>query len=52
MIGILWGVVVLLVAVWALGFALHLVGSIIHIVLLIAIALAIYNFATSRDRRQ
>lgn len=50
--GILWGVVIFLLAIWALGFALHLVGNLIHIVLLVAIGLAIYNFAMSRDARQ
>lgn len=52
MAGILWGVVVFLLAVWALGFALHLVGNLIHLVLLVAIGLAVYNFAMSRDARQ
>jgi len=52
MVGILWGVVVFLLAIWAVGFFLHLVGNIIHIVLLIAIGLAVYNFAMSRDARQ
>ncbi|MEH2453861.1 lmo0937 family membrane protein [Nostoc sp.] len=48
MLGILWGVVVLLFAFWALGLALHIAGNFIHIVLIVAIALAIYNFAKSR----
>ncbi|MEH2009955.1 MAG: lmo0937 family membrane protein [Nostoc sp.] len=48
MLGILWGIVVLLFAFWALGLALHIAGNLIHIVLIVAIALAIYNFAKSR----
>ncbi|WP_298916065.1 lmo0937 family membrane protein [uncultured Nostoc sp.] len=48
MLGILWGIVVVLFAFWALGFALHIAGNLIHIVLIVAIALAIYNFAKSR----
>lgn len=52
MLGILWGVVVVLVAFWLLGLILHIAGGLIHIVLLLAIALAVYNFAMSRDARQ
>ncbi|MEH2145776.1 lmo0937 family membrane protein [Nostoc sp.] len=48
MLGILWGIVVVLFAFWALGLALHIAGNLIHIVLIVAIALAIYNFAKSR----
>lgn len=47
-LSILWGVVVL-VAFWALGLVLHIAGNLIHAVLLIAIALAIYNFLKARD---
>ncbi|WP_254625734.1 lmo0937 family membrane protein [Nostoc sp. TCL240-02] len=49
MLGILWGIVVVLIAFWALGLALHIAGNLIHAVLLIAIALAIYNFFKARD---
>ena len=49
MLSILWGIVVVLIAFWALGLALHIAGSLIHAVLLLAIALAIYNFFKVRD---
>ncbi|MBD2680294.1 MULTISPECIES: lmo0937 family membrane protein [Nostoc] len=49
MLSILWGVVVVLLAFWALGLVLHIAGNLIHAVLLIAIALAIYNFFKARD---
>lgn len=49
MLGILWGVVVVLVAFWAIGLALNILGSLIHVVLVLAIALAIYNFFQARD---
>jgi uncharacterized membrane protein YccC len=52
MFGLLWGIVVVLVVFWLLGFSLHIAGSLIHLLLLLAIAVAIYNFATSRDARQ
>lgn len=48
MLSLLWGIVVVLVAFWALGLALHILGNLIHIVLLIAIGLAVYNFIKSR----
>ncbi|BAZ09448.1 hypothetical protein NIES4071_12560 [Calothrix sp. NIES-4071] len=49
MIGILWGVVVVLIAFWAIGLALNLVGGLIHLALVLAITIAIYNFFQSRD---
>lgn len=52
MLSLLWSVVVVLAILWLLGFSLHIAGSLIHILLVLAIALAIYNFAMSRDARQ
>ena len=52
MFGLLWGVVVVLVAFWLLGFSLHIAGGLIHLLLVIAIAVAVYNFAMNRDARQ
>jgi hypothetical protein len=49
MLSILWGIVVLLVAFWALGLFFHIAGNLIHAVLLLAIGLAIYNFFKTRD---
>lgn len=48
MLGLLWSIVVILVAFWVIGLALHIAGNLIHIVLLLAIGLAIYNFIKSR----
>ncbi|MGI2906075.1 lmo0937 family membrane protein [Tolypothrix sp. VBCCA 56010] len=48
MLGILWGIVVILVVFWALGLAFHIAGSLIHALLLLAIALAVYNFLKAR----
>ena len=52
MLSLLWSAVGVLVVLWLLGFTLHIAGNLIHIVLLLAIALAIYNFAMNRDGRQ
>ena len=49
---ILWGVVVLLVVFWLLGLVLHIAGGFIHILLVIAIVVLLYNlFVGSRARR-
>lgn len=52
MLSLLWTAVVVLFALWLLGLSLHIAGSLIHILLVLAIALAIYNFAMNRDARQ
>jgi Family of unknown function (DUF5670) len=52
MFGLLWGLVVVLVAFWLLGFSLHIAGGLIHLLLMFAIAVAVYNFAMNRDARQ
>ncbi|NMG09564.1 lmo0937 family membrane protein [Brasilonema sp. UFV-L1] len=49
MLGILWGLVVLLFAFWVLGLVLQIAGNLIHIALVLAITLAIYNFFKARD---
>jgi Family of unknown function (DUF5670) len=46
----LWALVVILLILWIGGFALNTVGSLIHILLVIAIAIAIYNLIVSRGR--
>jgi hypothetical protein len=53
MIGsILWAVVVILVILWLLGFLLHVAGGFIHILLVIAAIVLIYNLVVgSRSRR-
>ncbi len=54
MAGILWGIIVVLFVVWLLGFifAFKVVGGLIHIVLVVAIILLIYNLIMgARSRR-
>jgi hypothetical protein len=46
----LWALVVLLLILWIGGFALNVVGSLIHILLVLAIIVAIYNLFMSRGR--
>jgi hypothetical protein len=48
---ILWGVVVLLVILWLLGFLVAHVGSIIHVLLVLAVIVLLYNlFVGGRAR--
>jgi len=46
--GLLWGIIVVLFVLWILGFALHFGGSLIHLVLVIALVLIVVNFLTGR----
>jgi hypothetical protein len=46
--GIIWGLVGLLVLFWILGFVGHVGGSLIHLLLVVAIIIAIFNLITGR----
>ena len=49
---ILWGVVVVLFVLWLLGFLFHVAGGLIHILLIIAAVVLVYNLIMgSRSRR-
>ncbi len=51
MVNIIWGLVVLLFIFWILGFALHVGGGLIHILLVIAVILLVFNIITGRGAR-
>jgi hypothetical protein len=44
----LWTIIVILVVLWLLGFTLHVGGGLIHILLVIAVIVLIYNLITGR----
>lgn len=46
--GILWGVAVVIVALWLLGFIFHIAGNLIHLLLVVAAIVIIFNFVTSK----
>ncbi|HVA26773.1 MAG TPA: lmo0937 family membrane protein [Candidatus Baltobacteraceae bacterium] len=46
--GLLWGIIVVLFILWLLGFALHFGGGLIHLVLVVAVILIVYNLLTGR----
>lgn len=49
--GLLWAIIVILVIFWVLGFAFHLLGGLIHIVLVVAVILLVVNLLTGRGPR-
>jgi hypothetical protein len=44
----LWTIFVILVVLWLLGFTLHVGGALIHILIVIAVIVLIYNLITGR----
>jgi hypothetical protein len=51
MAGLICGVIVVLFVLWVLGFAIHIGGSLIHILLVIALVLLVFNLITGRGAR-
>jgi hypothetical protein len=49
--GLLWGLIVLLVVLWALGFFVVHIGSIIHFLLVLAVIALIWNLITANRSR-
>jgi len=46
---LLWLIIVILVILWLVGgFALHIGGNLIHILIVIALILVVYRLATGR----
>jgi hypothetical protein len=44
----LWTIIVVLVVLWLLGFSFHIGGSLIHILLVLALIVLVYNLLTGR----
>jgi len=42
----LWTIIVVLVLLWIIGWSFHVAGALIHVLLLVAFALAVFNLAT------
>ena len=45
---LLWLIIIILIIMWLGGFAFHVGGSLVHILLVIALILLIYRLATGR----
>ena len=44
----LWTIFVVVLVLWLLGFSLHIGGSLIHILLVVALILLIFNLVSGR----
>ena len=51
MVGILWAIIVILFLFWLIGFAVHIGGGLIHLILLVAVVLLIVNLLSGRGAR-
>jgi hypothetical protein len=48
LVTLLWAIVVILVVLWLLGLVLNIAGGLIHILLIIAIVVVLYNLFVGR----
>ena len=46
----LWTIFAILVVLWLLGFTLHIAGGLIHILLVLAVILMIFNLVSGSRR--
>ncbi len=44
----LWGLIALLLVFWLVGFAVDIAGGLIHLLLVVALVVLIYNLVTGR----
>jgi len=44
----LWMIFVILLVLWLLGFSFHVAGGLIHILLVIAVVVLVFNLLTGR----
>lgn len=50
MASVLWAILVIVLIVWVLGLVLRIGGNLIHLLLIVAAAVLIYNLITGRSR--
>lgn len=44
----LWTIFIIILLLWLLGFSLHIAGGLIHILLVVALVVLIFNLVTKR----
>jgi hypothetical protein len=44
----LWMIIVVLLILWLLGFSFHVAGSLIHLLLVVAVVVLVINLVTGR----
>lgn len=45
---LLWGIAVVLVVLWLLGFSLHIAGGVIHLLLVLALVVVVVRLVAGR----
>jgi hypothetical protein len=45
---VIWTVLVILLILWLLGFSLHVGGGLIHLLLVVAVVVLVFNLLTRR----
>ncbi|MCC5898992.1 MAG: lmo0937 family membrane protein [Phormidium sp. GEM2.Bin31] len=48
MLNVVWSVVVILLVLWALGFAINIGGGLVHLLLVLALIGIVYNLVIGR----
>lgn len=48
MVALLWLVLLAVLAIWLVGFLFDIAGGLVHILLVVALVILIYNLLTSR----
>jgi hypothetical protein len=46
----LWTIFVILVVLWLLGFSFHIAGGLIHLLLVVALVVLVFNLISGRRR--
>jgi hypothetical protein len=46
----LWTIFVILLVLWLLGFSFHIAGAFIHILIVVAVVILIFNLISGRSR--
>jgi hypothetical protein len=46
----LWTIFVIVLVLWLLGFSFHIAGALIHLLLVVALIILIFNLVTGRRR--
>ncbi|MBC2175710.1 lmo0937 family membrane protein [Listeria booriae] len=53
MLGIIWGIIVILFAVWLIGLIFHIGGALINLLLVVVLILIIWNLIqNARNKRK
>lgn len=46
----LWAIFVIVLVLWLLGFSFHIAGSLIHLLLVVALIILVFNLVSGRRR--